>query len=156
MSRYALISVAIVLGVGGCGGGGSGVSPLVPTLAPTIAPAIMNVAGIWPGTYSSAQSGFGRATLTLSQSGSTIGGTWSTTPDPGGGSAIGAGTVSGTMKATGNSGMFVLTLSPSDPRSCPFSATMLVFLAQRQLTGNWATVTCTVTANGTLSLSKTG
>ena len=155
MSRYALISVAIALGVGGCGGGSGGVSPLWSTLSPTLAPA-MNVSGIWPGTYSSAQLGVGRATLTLSQRGSTIGGTWSTTPDADGGSAIGAGTVSGTIAATGNSGTFVLTLSPSDPRSCPFSATMLVFLAQRQLTGNWATVACTVTANGTLILSKTG
>lgn len=132
-----------------CGACGSDSTPAAPT-----PPAALNVAGTWDGTYSSAQLGFGSATLSLSQSGTAVSGTWSTRPSAGGGNGVGSGTVSGTNDLTGNSGTFVLTMSPSDPRTCPFRSTMTVFIAQRQMTGSWVTTNCTVTANGGLILTK--
>lgn len=129
-------------------------STTTPTAPKVVQPTTLNVAGTWTGTYASGQLGFGTATLALTQAGTTVGGTWSSAPSPGGGADIGAGTVSGTNPLTGNSGTFTLTLSPSNPTFCPFRSTMTVFLAERQMTGEWVTVTCTVTASGTLILKK--
>ena len=143
MKRLVLIAA---LACSACG------SPTTPS-APTPVP--LDLSGTWNGTYSSAVLGFGSAVVTLSQIGSTVSGTWSTRPSANGGSGVGAGTVGGsTGGATGNTGTFTLTMSPSDPRNCPFSSTVTVFLAQRQMTGQWVTINCTVTASGTLILSK--
>lgn len=111
-----------------------------------------NVSGTWVGTYSSAQLGSGQATLSLIQSGSSLSGTWSTARDSGG--SIGAGTVSGSNMVTSDSGSFGLDLAPSDPTRCPFRATVTYSLPQKQMTGQWVTVNCTVAATGGLNLSK--
>lgn len=145
MKRAIALGVTLFF-VAACGGDSN---PNAPSNSQTL-----NVSGIWSGTYSSSQLGFGRATLSLSQGGTVVSGTWSTSPDAGGGSGAGSGTISGTMTATGTSGTFTLTMSPSDPRTCPFSSTMTAFLAQRQMTGQWVTFNCTVAASGGLILTK--
>jgi hypothetical protein len=116
--------------------------------------AITNVAGTWEGSYNSSQIGYGRATLSMTQSGGTVGGTWSTTPSAGGGNGAGAGTISGVITTTSTSGTFALTFSPSDPRDCPFRGTMTASLAQKQITGDWVSVNCSATVNAGLILTK--
>jgi hypothetical protein len=113
---------------------GSTSTPTAPS-TPSMQAQSLNASGTWTGTYASAQVGYGKATLSLAQSGTAISGTWSTTPDPGGGSGVGGGTITGVNPLTGNSGVFTLMLIPSDPRTCGFQSTMTIFLAQRQMTG---------------------
>ena len=156
LPRSATLAVALSAAlflVAACGGKDNG-SPSAPT------PATVNVSGLWSGTYSSSQLGFGRATLSLNQSGTAVSGTWTTTPDPGGGSSIGAGTVSGTLTptgSTGTSGSLSLRLQPSNPLTCPFQFTGTTGTATegRVLVGEWVTVSCTVTASGGLILKQT-
>lgn len=143
MRRLILL---LALFASACGGGNSPTSP-TPQAA-------LTVSGTWRGTYASAQIGFGRATLVLTQSGDGVSGNWSTTPDPGGGNGVGAGTVSGFLSGSSpQSRPISLTMTPSDPRTCPFqftgtaSATSGVF-------GQWVATNCTVTASGSLILSR--
>lgn len=112
-----------------------------------------NVSGTWTGTYSSAFLGRGNATLNLVQSGASLSGTWNTTPTVGG-SAPNSGTVSGTNGGTSDSGTFTIDLTPSNPTTCPFRATMTYFLAQAQMTGDFVTTNCTVAASGGLILHR--
>ena len=115
----------------------------------------INVAGTWRGAYASAQIGYGRATLSLSQTSLSVSGNWSTTPDPGGGSGVGAGTVSGTLTSPvgGSSQQATFTFTPSDPRNCPFQFTGTASPTSG-IFGQWVATNCSVTASGTLTLER--
>lgn len=112
-----------------------------------------NISGTWTGSYSTNNLGLGAGTASLSlvQTGSAVSGTWRATPING---TSTGGTVSGTNGSTRSDGTFTIDLNPSDPRSCPFRATMTYFLNQNQMTGDFVTFNCTVAANGVLILRK--
>jgi hypothetical protein len=95
-----------------------------------------NLAGVAPGT----------ATVTLTQSGSTVSGSYSTSyPDP---SNNGGGSFSGTATGTSLAG----TLSPSNPNQCPY--TVNATASGNQLTGTYAAFNCTISFGGSVSLTK--
>lgn len=147
MIRRALACL-LLLSVYACGSD----SPSSPT--PPVAPNLLNVAGLWSGTYSSATLGFGTALLSLSQNGGGVLGTWSSRPDPNGGAGLSGGTITAVISTRGTSGSVTFLLSPSNPLTCSFQATLEVFQTQGQMAGQWAAVNCSVTATGTLILAR--
>lgn|SRR3990167_3661479 len=136
----------------GCGSGPTAPTPAPPTSTPA---QTLNVSGTWRGTYASAQIGYGRATIVLTQTGTSLSGTWSTTPDVGGGSSIGAGTLSGALSAPSSSiaRPIALTFTPSDPRTCPFQFTGSASTSSG-IFGQFVSTNCTVTASGSLILDR--
>lgn len=136
----ALMLVAALFVLPACGSS----NPAAPT------PVTLSLPGTWAGNYTSAQLGTGTLRLVLTYSGSSVGGTWSTTGSAGNAS----GTVSGMAPSLTSGATFTLMLSPSDPRTCPFQMTMTVQAHLKQLLGNWVTVNCTVTANGSVILTQ--
>ena len=134
---------AVVIGVTlsmflACGG----TSPTAPS--PPVTPSI---AGLWSGTYASAEIGFGTATMSVTQTGSNVSGTWSTRSSTG---TTSAGTISGTVSVSRD---VALRFNPSDPRTCPFQFAGITYSTQRRIDGQFVTVNCTVAASGTLILN---
>ena len=120
-----------------------------PQTAPTApAPGSLSVAGNWTGNYYS-DDGYGGIDFSLTQIGTVVGGTWaidSTTKT--------SGTVTGVNQLTGCcSGTFSLTFSQSDPRNCPFSATMTLVTGSN-LTGLWVSTNCTKSVSGSVNVYK--
>lgn len=138
--RSFLLAIVCTLAIG-CSGSQSPTAPTAPT--------IPSIAGAWAGTYASAQLGFGRVTLNLAQTSSTISGTWSTTATDGTG-VTNSGTISGTVNTSRD---VVLTMTPSDPRLCPYRFTGMTYSTERRIDGQFVTVNCTVAASGTLIVS---
>lgn len=127
------IALAFALGLSACGGS----SPA--------APSVLQVAGTWSGSITSNQvSGSGPASVTLAQSGTALSGTWSVTGPDGPNSGALTGTVAGTS--------VTMTLTPSDPRTCPYNATVNV--AGNSMTGTYAAFNCSASASGGISLTK--
>lgn len=139
--RTILLLSALILTA--CGGDKNPIAP---------PPVTLSLPGTWTGTYSSAQLGTGTARFVLAHQGSAVSGTWSII-----GTATGettSGTVSGSASNLISGATFTLVLTPSDPRTCPFQATMTAQAHLNELLGNWVTTNCTVTANGSLILRR--
>ena len=63
-------------------------------------------------------------------------------------SAANSGTLSGTIAGSTLS----LTLTPSDPRTCPFDLTATV--SGNRITGTYAAFNCTVPVSGAIDLAR--
>jgi len=128
-----LIPVVMLLALAACGGS----SPS--------APSTISVAGTWSGSITSNQvTGSGPASVTLAQSGTSLSGTWAVTGPDGPNSGSLTGSVSGAS--------MTMTLTPSDPRTCPYNAT--VNISGSQMTGTYAAFNCTASASGGITLTK--
>ena len=103
-------------------------------------PSGTNFSGTWSGTVTDNVVGTAPARVTLTQSGNSLSGTWSA----GGNSGQLAGSLTGSAVSA--------TLSPSDPRSCPF--TMNTTVSGNRMTGTYASFNCRVAASGTIDVSK--
>lgn len=111
------------------------------------APSVPNVAGNWSGPVSDNYVGAGQLAMSVSQSGSALTGTWTSTYNtPGynnGGALTGSINTSGSITAT---------LTPAVPTSCPFNSTATV--NGSQINGTYAAFNCSVVVAGTFSLTK--
>lgn len=100
--------------------------------------------GTWKGTATDSQTGSGTASVTLSQSGQSLSGTWQVTFQ---------GVVS-TGNATGavNGANLVLTLEPSSQTDCTVNVTGTV--SGSTISGDYSLSGCSSTDTGTLTLTK--
>ena len=104
--------------------------------------------GTWTGPITSNFPGIppGTATATISQTGSSLSGTWATVyPDP---TFNNSGSFSGTASGMSFSGM----LSPSDPTACPYTINATV--SGNLMSGTYAAFNCTFAVSGSISLTK--
>ncbi len=102
--------------------------------------------GTWSGTAQDNIAGTGNFKATLSQSGSTVTGTWYISFP-----AVeydNAGQVSGRINGTSVSA----TLTPSDPDACPFKLTANI--SGKQMSGTYASFNCTGVIAGTFNATK--
>ena len=132
--QIATLFAALVLvgALTACGGDSSG-------------PAAFSYSGNWSGMLNDSIGGAGTTTVTMSQSGTQLVGTWQTTFAAG-------GTNSGTLQGTVRTNDVLIELYPSDPSTCPFA-----LVAQRSgstLSGTYAAFNCTVAVSGTMSITK--
>lgn len=110
------------------------------------APVVPNVAGTWTGTVNDAVTGQGTVRLTITQSGSSLAGTWATTY------AIVSKNNSGSLTGTATSTNVTATLIPTSPTACPFTA-----VASRNgnaMSGTYATFNCAMAVSGSINVSK--
>jgi hypothetical protein len=109
------------------------------------APSPASFSGTWNGTItSSLATASAPATLTLSQDGSSLSGTWNLVgPD-------GAATGSLTGGAIGS--LLAMTLSPSVQTQCPYTVNATV--SNDRMTGVYASFNCTVVSSGSINLAK--
>ena len=111
-------------------------------------PQQFSFSGTWTGPITSNFPGIppGTATATISQTGSSLSGTWATVyPDP---TFNDSGSFSGTASGMSFSG----TLSPSDPNACPYTINATV--SENLMSGTYATFDCTFAVSGSISLTK--
>ena len=147
MRHLALVSI-IVLGLSACGGDNK--SPTSPTpIPPPPPPPPFSFTGTWTGpiTIAGAELPPGTATVTITQTGSSLSGTWSTvypTEPP--------LTTSGAFSGTANGMALQGTLSPSDPDLCSYTINATV--SGTVMTGTFATVNCTGSESGTVMLTR--
>ena len=85
-----------------------------------------------------------QARITLSQTDSSLSGSWSTT----GPNGTNGGTLTGFIDGSAVS----MTLSPSSPTSCPYTATVTV--SGNSMTGTYAAFNCTDASAGGIALMK--
>ena len=123
--------------------------PATVTATPdTPEPQQFSFSGTWTGPITSNFPGIppGTATATISQTGSSLSGTWATVyPDP---TFNDSGSFSGTASGMSFSG----TLSPSDPNACPYTINATV--SENLMSGTYATFNCTFAVSGSISLTK--
>ena len=123
--------------------------PATVTATPdTPEPQQFSFSGTWTGPITSNFPGIppGTATTTISQTGSSLSGTWATVyPDP---TFNNSGSFSGTASGMSFSG----TLSPSDPNACPYTINATV--SENLMSGTYATFDCTFAVSGSISLTK--
>jgi hypothetical protein len=105
-----------------------------------------NLTGNWSGTISSQLAGPGTFVLTFVESSSSLSGTWSTT------FSNTANNNAGSLSGTASGSSVTLTLTPSDPQSCPFHVTGV--MSGTVISGTYAAFPCTVAESGTFSASK--
>lgn len=100
--------------------------------------------GTWTGTIEDSVAGTGSATVTLTQSGSDLAGTWQAIFSEGsnGGSAVGVV----------NGSEVVLELYPSETSACPYN--VVATRSGSTLSGNYSAFNCTASVTGTLTISK--
>ena len=140
--------VLLSLALSACGGDNKNPIAPTPTPAPTPAPPPLpfSFSGTWTGPITSNILGPGTATVTITQTGSSLSGTWATVyPDP---TIQGAGSFSGTARGMSLEG----TLSPSDPTDCPYTINATV--SSNLMTGTYATFNCTGVDSGSIMLTK--
>lgn len=106
----------------------------------------IDIGGSWTGTIQDSIGGAGNFSITISQSGASVTGVWSSTFSNS--NFNNGGSTSGTVD--GNSVTFIL--SPSNPRSCPFNA--IGTISGNQITGNYAAFNCTGAITGTFSVTR--
>ena len=134
--QHVIVGLALCT-VAACGGGNS--SPTAPT-----PPFSFN--GTWTGPIISNLVGPGTATITITQTGSSLSGTWASVyPDP---TIQGAGAFSGEASGMSLEG----TLSPSVPTGCPYTVNATV--SGNVMTGTYATFNCKVVDAGSVTLTK--
>ena len=108
------------------------------------APLPFSYSGTWAGSMVDSFAGNGTTTLTVSQSGSDIVGTWQ--------AIFAAGNNGGTLAGTISGNDVLVELYPSDPTACPYAV-----VAQRSgttLSGTYAAYSCTQAITGTVSVVK--
>lgn len=131
--KYILLVVA-VLSLSACGS-----SPVTPSSE--------DMSGTWSGTQNTTL-GQNTVSVSVSQSGSSLRGTWSSlfpsSPNNNNGGQF-TGTKSGASVS--------LTLTPSVPTNCPFTFTGTLTTVSN-MSGTFAAFSCTVSNSGTLSLNK--
>ena len=139
----SVVAGLILFGAAGCGND----SPTTPT-APTPPPPF-SFTGTWTGpvTIAGIELPPGTATVTITQTGSSLSGTWSTvypTEPP--------LTTSGAFSGTANGMALQGTLSQSDPDLCSYTINATV--SGTVMTGTFATVNCTGSESGTVMLTR--
>lgn len=102
--------------------------------------------GNWQGVAQDSAAGTGVFRATLAQSGASVTGTWFIQFPLA--AFQNSGSVSGTANGTGLS----ITLTPSDPTTCPFRLTANA--SGNQMTGTYAAFNCTGSIAGTFSASR--
>ena len=132
--RLALPFFALILvgALAACGSGGGGSTAF-------------NHSGNWSGTLNDSLGGPGTTTVTMSESGTQLLGTWQATFAAG-------GTNSGTLQGVVRTNDVLIELYPSNPSTCPFA-----LVAQRSgstLSGTYAAFNCTIAVSGTMSITK--
>ena len=108
-------------------------------------PTAFSYSGTWSGTINDSLGGPGTTSMTMSQSGSDIVGTWQAT-------FTGGGNNGGTLAGVINGQEVLIEMYPSDPSTCPFAA-----VAQRSgstLAGTYAAFNCTVAVTGSVNVTK--
>jgi len=125
----------LVLTLISCGGDGGNSSPFG------------SVSGNYAGTIQDSVAGAGTVKGTLSESGSSLSGTFQAT------SANQQQFLSGTVSGTINGTSITLTFTPSVPTSCPANIT-LNQVSATQLTGTYAAFNCTQADSGTINVTR--
>lgn len=128
--RLALFALLAATVLTACGTSGGSVS--------------YNYGGSWAGTIQDSVAGTGSVTMSMTQSGTDLAGTWQ--------AVFAAGTNGGTAVGVVNGSQVVLELYPSDVSACPYNV-----VATRNgdtLSGNYSAFNCTATVTGTLSVTK--
>ena len=106
-----------------------------------------SLSGTYVGTIQDAFAGTGTLQVTVSQSGSSLSGTFqSTFANP---QQNNSGSISGTV----NGEVVTVTLTPSVAAFCPFNAT-LTREDDDELTGTYVAFNCTVADNGTIDITR--
>lgn len=126
---FLVIALSTLLAACGSSGGGS---------------ASFDYSGTWTGTIQDSVAGQGNVTLTMTQNGDDLAGTWESTFAEGtnGGSAVGV--------VNGNE--VVLELHPSQATACPYN--VVATRSGDTLSGNYSAFNCTANVTGTLTISK--
>jgi len=109
-------------------------------------PAAPNTSGTWTGTVTDAVMGQGTVRLTITQSGSSLAGTWATTY------ANVTANNSGTLTGAVNNATVTATLIPTIPTSCPFNATATQ--NGNAMSGTYTAFNCAMAVSGSISVSK--
>ncbi len=131
--RRATVSVAVVVGMLGCGSD----SPSAPSFTFT---------GNWQGVAQDSAAGTGVFRVTLTQNGGSIAGTW-LIQFPAAGYQN-----SGSASGTANGSSLSATLTPSDPTTCPFRVTANA--SGNQMTGTYAAFNCAGSIAGTFTATR--
>ena len=105
--RIALVVCAVVLCVSACGGN---------SVAPSEVSTTMNVAGTWNGTIGSSNNSTQQLKMVLTQTGSTVSGSWDSS------SVSWAGQVSGAVSGTSFSGQFTFAGTAANGTVCTGTA----------------------------------
>ena len=106
-----------------------------------------SLSGTWTGSATSTlTSVVGSVRATMTQVGSSLSGTWSVNYPS-------VGTNSGTLGGTVTGSAVSVTLYPANPARCAQS--MTATLRGSSLRGTWSTINCTVSASGSVSLTRT-
>ena len=108
--RVAVI-VCLVAGLAACGGNSAGPTSISGGTT-------TNIAGNWSGTFASSNNPTVQITIALTQSGSTIGGTWQST------TFSWAGNVNGTLTGSSFDGQFTFAGTAADGTVCNGTATL--------------------------------
>lgn len=145
MIKARLIGGTLVLmSLVACGGGSGGV-----TSPSASAPAGVTLNGNYSGTASDTAYGSGSVQLTLSQSGTSITGTYASQYPAY--SVVGGGSVSGTVN---NSQTLSATLQPSIPTACPYQLTGTISGGGANISGTYAAFNCSAVVTGTFNVTK--
>jgi hypothetical protein len=122
-----VLTVLLAACGGGSGGGGA-----------------FDYGGTWAGSIQDSLAGPGTASLTMTQSGSNLAGTWQAT--------FSTGNNGGSLVGVVNGNEVVLELHPSNPSFCPYNV-----VAQRSgstLAGTYAAFNCVEAVTGSVTVSK--
>lgn len=133
MKRFGIVALLVGLTVvlTACGSSGGG-------------PAGFSYGGQWSGSIQDSMAGFGAVTVTLTQSGSSLAGTWQAN--------FAAGSNGGSASGTINGNQVILELHPSNVTTCPFR--VIANRSGSTLSGNYTAFNCLDTVSGTLNISK--
>ncbi|MFB0562274.1 MAG: hypothetical protein ACETWM_13805 [Candidatus Lokiarchaeia archaeon] len=107
---------------------------------------LKNISGTWVGTIEENYAGKGTFKVTISQHGSAVIGTWSSSfSDPIYDNA-------GELKGTFVNELFTVTLTPNNSNACPF--TIAGTLSGNYLVGTYKSFNCLISIKGTFNLTK--
>jgi hypothetical protein len=131
--RVALFigSFVVLAALAACGGGVGGSTAF-------------NYGGNWSGTIQDSFAGAGTVSLTMTQSGNNLVGTWQAT--------FNSGNNGGSLVGVVNGNEIALELHPSNPNYCPYNV-----VAQRSgssLSGTYAAFNCLDVVTGSVSVTK--
>lgn len=107
-------------------------------------PSGFSYGGQWSGTIQDSVAGPGTVTVTLTQSSSTLSGTWQ--------AAFTAGSNGGSAVGTINGNQVVLELHPASVLVCPYRA--ILNRSGNTLSGNYTAFNCLDSVTGTVTITK--
>ncbi len=105
---------------------------------------VINYSGSWVGSIQDSVAGSGTVSATLTQSGTSIVGTWQ--------AVFAAGTNGGSLSGVVNGSQVILELFPSSVTACPFR--VVATGSATSMSGNYAAFNCTGSITGTISMTK--